>query len=168
MKTNQVKAEVKPTGAGDSLRELDAEVHVKVMGLPFESTLVGDGKTAETAWRVEPENAAWRVKSAGDAYWDRWSPNGAERIVIAPHYSSDIVAAMEVVEKFIDIGGRVSLRGMRCVTEGWADEYKPLWRVNFYRFQRNVPAGTRFSFDSEAESLPEAICRAALALVDGK
>jgi hypothetical protein len=85
-----------------------------------------------------------------------------------PRYSESIEAAMQVVEKFIDMGGRVSMRGMRFVAEGFADEYKPGWRVNFYRFQRDAPAGTKFSFDAESESLPEAICLAALDAVGSK
>lgn len=147
------------------LRALDAEIHICVMGHPAECRLVGDGETLETALHCEPANAAWRVKSDADQYWDRWSPDGAERIVIAPRYTTDLAAAMQVVEKFIDMGGRVSLRGMRFAVDGLADDYKPGWRVNFYLFRRDVPPGTKFSFDTEEESLPLAICRAALAAI---
>jgi hypothetical protein len=93
-------------------------------------------------------------------------PHDSGSLNVVPYFSSSIEAAMQVVDRFIEIGGRVSMRGMRFVTEGMADEYKPGWRVNFYRFRRNVPPGTKFSFDTEHESLPTAICLAALAAIE--
>ena len=88
------------------LRELDAKIHVRVMGFPLESLLVGDGKTTGTALRLEPENAAWRVRSKADDYWHRISPDGADRVVIAPNYSQSIEAAMQVEDRISELGLR--------------------------------------------------------------
>src|ERR1051325_3254515 len=102
-------------------RKLDAEIHVRVMGFPLECKLVGDGQSAATALHCEPPNAAWRIKSASDEYWDRWSPNGADRIIIAPPYHESIEAAMQVVEKLIETGWRSHI-STHSIAPRWSGE----------------------------------------------
>lgn len=94
-------------------RELDALMAEKVMGLPKECTLVGKG-ILDDPMRLEPERAAWRVKSPLDKHWDRWSPDGADRIVVCPPYSTEISVAWEIVEK-------IGFKGfsMSCGISGW-------------------------------------------------
>ena len=68
-------------------------------------------------------------------------------IEAAPHYSSDIAAAMQVVERCGDVV--MTNRGKS-------------WFVQFFRTEDDTPLGDYASY-----SLPEAICRAALATVSG-
>lgn len=135
--------------ADTELRLLDAEIHIRVMGMPAESRLIGDGKTMETAFRPDVLNAAWRVRSPADQYWERWSPDGAERIVNAPRYSTDITAAMTVVEKMRERGWSFAC----TLYEG---------KLPYASFCKRTAASSR---NAEANTLPLAICRAALSAV---
>jgi hypothetical protein len=136
-------------------RELDAAVAEKVMGHVW-----NEARCRACGWPLAATaEEGCTIESCSQR------PYPSKRADEPAPYSESIEAAMQVAEKFIDTGGRVSMRGMRFVSEGMADGYKPGWRVNFYRFRRDAPPGTRFSFDAESESLPLAICRAALAAI---
>lgn len=148
-------------------RELEVEVARCLFGFRWFHCAGANG--VERNQFLSPETAqTWRELNWALTEIDGPRDDQFNDDTAAPKFARSIEAAMQVVEKFIDMGGRVSMRGMRFITEGMADEYKPGWRVNFYRFQRDVPPGTRFSFDTESESLPEAICRAALAAIESK
>lgn len=143
-------------------RELDAEIHVRVMGFPLESKLVGDGASKETALRCEPENAAWRVRSEADKYWDRFSPDGSERVVIAPHYSESIEAAMAVVEKMAQLGWQIEMVNAHKLHTLVTDNSR-IWYVRLINDENDLN-----NWSEERESLPEAISRAALKALEHK
>jgi len=86
---------------------------------------------------------------------------------VVPRYSESIEAAMLVIEKLIADGGRVSMNGGLPTHEPPENVPEGGWHVRVYRFRVNVPPGTRFSFSAVGETLPEAICRAALAAIEG-
>lgn len=128
----------------DELRELDAEIAEKVMG-----------------WTIVPEGERWRVSRTGE-YANSWcvdSPNLAEldddtddRLYgryAMPSYSSDISAAMSVVEKMRSQGWSFAC----TLYEG---------KLPYASFCKRTAASSR---NAEAESLSEAICRAALKTV---
>ena len=71
-----------------------------------------------------------------------------------PRYSTDIVAAMEVVERFVELKHKISMHSPGIFT-------RDKWRVAVWSPVRGV--GMR-RFD--ATSLPVAICRAALAVME--
>jgi len=75
---------------------------------------------------------------------------------LIPHYSADIAAAWLVAEE-------MAARGLRVVVEDWRDDTKnPGWAVYFFR----QSGGS--SKQIVAETLPLAVCRAALlAVVEG-
>lgn len=144
----------------DELRELDAEIHVRVMGCPLESRLIGTGDTLDDPLRPDVPNAAWRVKSPADKYWDRWSPTGAERIIIAPRYTTDISAAMSVVEKmeasgfWWEFSSHNPIKSIRVKGSSYAE---------FWHYTEGV---IDMEIGAEGATLSEAICRAALAAVE--
>jgi hypothetical protein len=109
----------------EDLRELDLDVAEKVMGF--------DRLTA----RVDPMNRA------GEPQYHMGYPHGHD---FAPFYSTDIAAAMQVVEK---MERRVEIVYVPNTALPWM-----VW--------------LRDSERTFAETLPEAICRAALAAVAEK
>ncbi len=129
-------------------RELDAAVAVRVMG-----------------WKIAPEGNRWRVSATGD-YNNSWcvdSPNLAdldsdttERLYgryAMPAFSSEITAAMDVVEKLRSLGFHLEL-----ITAVGG------WEVSVYRrYARGGEVVPPLLAQYEGLSLPEAICRAALA-----
>jgi hypothetical protein len=145
-----------PTTAAEQVsgRELDAAIHIRVMGYPSECRLIGDGESMETALRYDFEDAAYRVRSDSDEHWENWSPDGAERIVIAPHYSSEITDAFRVVEKMRE-------RGV------WAEIYTFTTRPMVVEMVTEKGALGKAEASSMSE-LPTAICRAALAAIEGE
>lgn len=157
----EFEEEIKPTGDGArserqdwrTLRKLDAEIAERVMGWtrhPDEAMHPSDNRTIEGALYCPPGSPTANL--------------GGFNCV--PYYSTDIAAAMEVVNTFIAKGGRVSLRG--GISELMDEDVPPgYWQALFFRYLKECAPGTRFSFRVNAATLPEAICRAALeALVD--
>lgn len=135
------------------LRSLDAEVAERVMGWTRHSEQMHrtDNRTIDGILYCPPD-------------YPNTSLGGLNCV---PYYSTDIKAAMNVVDAFIASGGRVALRG--GIPELVDEEIpKGHWQVNFFRFLKNVPPGTRFSFNVTAPTLPEAICRAALEAIEAK
>ena len=83
------------------MREIDALVAEHVMGQPRECRLVGVGTRADPM-RLEPIDGVWRHRTDNEGYWERWSPDGADKVVNelgVLAYSTSISAAWEVVEK---------------------------------------------------------------------
>lgn len=112
-----------------SNRELDAEVATKVMGA------------------ILPQ--AWADPSVGPSHGDP----GGYQIGVKP-YSSDIAAAMEVVEKMGKQGFQASMvYGLKIETR--VEDNDRAWWVQFADL-------SCVEFEAESDSLPEAICLAAL------
>lgn len=113
-------------------RELDSEVAKKAMGLnvQFSNALGGD----------------WVGTSIEEGY-SRVRP-----------YSTDISAAMEVVEK-------MRKSGSWCCIEMKSD-YHYVWWVGLRRAESHGNAEHKITVSADAESLPEAICRAALKAIE--
>lgn len=126
-------------------RDLDAAVAERVMG-----------------WTIAPEGNRWRVSATGE-YINSWcvdSPNLADldsdvddRLYgryAMPSYSTDIAAAMQVVEKMQERGFRIFIRDYEGVIT---------WEVKFASVKGP-------SYEASGNDLPEAICRAALQAID--
>jgi len=76
--------------------------------------------------------------------------------VDTPHFSTDIAAAWEVVEKF---AGQVTIQGPISVGFNEGESYPKCWTVGFTKNAWN-------NIRCEAETAPLAICRAALRAVE--
>jgi hypothetical protein len=133
-------------------RELDALVAERVMGAPPECRLVGAG-TLDDPMCLDHPTAVWRVRTAQDTHWERWSPDGAERVVneFLPRYSTDLAAAWTVVERAPLV---FRAKDIRLV----GDTYKST--EAWHTFVRELP---NYPFHLAAADLALAICRAALA-----
>lgn len=140
----EIEEAVTPTGDGArserqdwrTLRKLDAEIAERVIGWTRYPKAMHptDNRTIEGILYCPPKMP-----------WDSNALN------VVPAYSTDIAAAMEVVEKL-----RADGWSFACTLyEG---------RLPYASFCKKTVASSR---NAEAPTLPEAICRAALALVDG-
>ena len=120
-------------------RELDAKVAEKVMGLEV--------FTSRQDWMQKgmPHIAEWAESVIYPAFWH---PKFELATVVDP-YSTDIKAAWEVVEKLGEDGWIVTLHR----------DFK--WYCDLTWFTEDDTASTSV----EANTLPEAICKAALAAV---
>lgn len=128
-------------------RELDAAIAERVMGEPMPPTL--EGVTADRAFNLylvgEPIKSrlnAWRchwIYDHGDV--PEWHPRP---------YSTDITAAMEVIEKTRQGGWEIQIT---------SDDESPTWSAVF---DSRGAAGKLLLGENESDSLPEAVCRAAL------
>jgi hypothetical protein len=148
-------------------RELDALVAEKVMGWARDSRLTfGDDLGIKDCYYLWPEQAVYRHKSEHDAYWERWSPNGAEVIIneFVPAYSTDIAAAWQVVEKLTrplanirDGEWCLDRLGYRCC-EHDEDGVHGEWRCSFRADKGEDAEWVHVT----ASTAPLAICLAAL------
>jgi hypothetical protein len=105
-----------------------------------------------------------------------WPTKGIQEV---PYYSSSIAAAMQVVEKMREGGFGVRIEDSRTVNASRRTEYDRVlqdgeWQVGFLEPEREdynavidgkVCHGARQIFSVTAATLPEAICRAALAVM---
>lgn len=90
-------------------------------------------------------------------YFAGFLPNAREHnLTMQPvsRYSTEIVAAMEVVERFEDEGWRISLNSSPHAPRTLR------WRVDL--FKERFPREENVSVSELSETLPEAICLAAL------
>jgi Phage ABA sandwich domain len=144
-------------------RELDALVAEKVMGLAWEKV------THTMGWAVTVDGSREPITR------DEWElrRNGQPIIVSGPlmhglyacpvpGYSTDIAAAWEVVEK-LDAGWFFQVEridGDYHEPTGYREPgRKARWAASFQRWRTSIP------FSAVANSVPEAICRAALKAV---
>lgn len=121
---------------GDELRKLDTEVAEKVIG--------------------------WRTHSVSENVWyDPTTPNSIHKDNWQP--STDIAAAMEVVEKLYADGWEVQIQRSIVMDDDWSVELDRIaddWLVS-----KRVPV---LRVSEIAKTLPEAICLAALRAVATK
>lgn len=174
MNTNTDQVET-PVNSGDRLglavtvdgfvgRELDAEVAVKLLDWEWLERVAHDGVTRKalfpplnSGWvRVNFSPQQWVAASETAERFSDWAEccrreDGSEYRL--PHFSEDIAAAMEVVEKMI-------AAGWWCEMGHDAEISDAKWYADFHRRGR-IFAECKLV---ERDNLPEAICRAALAV----
>lgn len=141
-------------------RELDALIAEKVMGLTLETEIgfkfIEDGKEKQS-WGNSPEYT--RMKCENYKELGLYAELIEQKI--APHYSTDISAAWEVVEKLTEQFSEHEV----VVQQDKSSGHKVRWWVTF--------SGNRMSelgkpLWSVYDSLPMAICLAALKAVENK
>lgn len=131
-------------------RELDAAVAERVFGWRWwRSTLRFSTEVRRALMQPELKNDEWQLA------------DGTEEIFSGPyifvsHYSTSIAAAIEVVEQVGKRGFQVSIVNPLKVGTLAADNIR-VWWVQFADL-------SCAEFEAESDSLPEAICRAALLL----
>lgn len=138
-------------------RELDALVAEKVFGQPRECRLIGVG-TADDPTRLEPINGVWRCRTENEDYWERWSPDGADRVVNdlgVAAYSTDIAAAWEVVEKLKADGWDIHIDSI-----GFNNDIEGEWRT-FFSLDNKGGDQVAWVFE-DGDTAPHAIALAAL------
>lgn len=149
------KEEIQPTGDGARspiqepciLRELDYAVAECVMGWRWwRTTLRYSTEVRRALMPAGLQNEEWQLADGTEEIF------AGEHSPFVPHYSTDIAAAMEAVEKLLH---RVGVD-----IESWETPAFTGWQVKLW-------ANGDIAGEAQAASLPEAICRAALALVDG-
>lgn len=137
-------------------REIDAKVHVHVLGKPETCRLIGEG-TPEDPRRLDFPDAAWRERSIRDDFWERWSPDGAERIVWAPPYTADTPEGWAAMRSVVE-----AMRGKGFSLDLSVDALG--WSASFEKVVELVPRGKQTTLvgEVEADSAPEAVALAAL------
>lgn len=125
-------------------RELDAEVLKSVMGWSWDESIC-----EVCGWPLDADvPSACRINNC--SVRPRPAVTAKEKSIA--HYSTDIAAAMEVVGKMCERGWRVSLN-THAIEPSWSTEMF-YWEGNNCRREH-----------AESNSLPEAICRAALSAI---
>lgn len=138
----------------EELRKLDAEVAEKVFGQPLTS-LCSTFKQSRCDGEVRTVCGACGRHGHGNCYGNGTGQiqTRCEDACLAPYYSSDISAAMEVVEKMRERGFVVGMFGDRID-----------WCAEVFRLVEHYDSiGKEMIGVARHTSLPEAICRAALA-----
>lgn len=128
--------------------ELDAAVAERVMGYRWwRTTLRYSTEVRRALCHPEFKNDEWQLADGTEEAFTGSNP-------FLPFYSTSWAAAMDVVAKMQADGWKVEMTDDSCET------IMP-WFVSFFRSDEK-----HFEIhDSGAETLPEAICRAALAAV---
>lgn len=126
-------------GAG---RDLDAEIHARVMGIEWDAS-----RCRVCGWKL-----AGHIMDGCVADNCAMRPHPYPRADAPPHYSTDIAAAFQVVEKMRDRGAELTL----------ATKFNA-WRVHI-----GFAAPDYRSILEYADTPPLAICRAALAALDSR
>jgi hypothetical protein len=170
MRGREMKEEIKPSTESRQIvktgRELDAAVAERVMGWVWMSR-INEG----SAWLFPPDSKDVDTGKTGifgepiftRSYWPYshgsivgplTTYDGVSRKSESyePHYSESIEAAMQVVEKMREQGWSFAC----TLYEG---------KLPYASFCKGTVATSR---NAEADSLPEAICRAALSAVDSQ
>lgn len=128
-------------------RQLDAAIAERVMG--HEVRAVPDDEHRMLC----VYHREWAY--AGDKYiW--WEREGYQPEVYIPHYSASIAAAMTVVEH---------MRGDKWCCINIHSDHAYIWRVSFIESEP-ANAAHEVTASAQGESLPRAICEAALAAVE--
>lgn len=135
-------------------RELDAMLQIRLFGKPEVCRLVGAG-TVNDIKRLEPDAyAAYRERGEADDHWERWSPDGATRVVnsFIPEYSGSWAGAGLVVER---MWGRDFL--FQCENDGEMSGVTRWWTVKFGAWKTDGPY-----IEATALTFPRAVALAAL------
>ena len=85
-------------------RELDALIAEKVMGLPVKDYR-GTGRQPALSWAGEYVGIGWAANDEPYIVRDDKGWAGCPHVALIPHYSSNIAAAWEVVERLVSTPG---------------------------------------------------------------
>jgi hypothetical protein len=138
----------------DELRELDIQVSEKVMKIePRLDWHVMNADETASCLPCETSREAQEWLDARPALKDRYHVGAWKRY---PPYSSDISAAMQVVERMAGLGWQIEVTNPHKLHEPLTDNVR-VWYVRFVNDENDLN-----SWSDERDSLPEAICRAAI------